>query len=316
MDVDPPREETPKVPKRHDFLWFPDGNVVLATDASLFKVHKSLLAVHSSVFRDMFELPNVGHAGVVPGRDDAGLASEAYEGVPMVTLVGDKGEDVAHLLRAVFEPNTKYDFNTVRKNVILHISRNYPKTLREYDALYGYNSPMFGKRRTECHFPLLAAAVTAEVDVLLPSLFLACSELDINEIIRQSQSITLETLRILIDGRERLAYVKVEIVDTLSQQLRTMDANGECQNEVPCLQDACFIDIQDFVISSLGDIVGEQVVRYYLSPVCKGCGSFMARMVDEERKGKWDDMPSHFDSEFAFTDWKELKAKLKAILES
>lgn len=106
MDVDAQLQRPQTSPKPHNFLWFTDGNVVLATDTYLFKVHKSLLAVHSSVFKDMFELPNVGHDSSNlegPGRSDAAFASETYEGAQVVTLVGDKGADVAHLLRAVFE---------------------------------------------------------------------------------------------------------------------------------------------------------------------------------------------------------------------
>lgn len=50
-------ETTSTTPKHHDVLWFTDGNVVLETDTYLFRVHKSLLSFHSTVFRDMFELP-------------------------------------------------------------------------------------------------------------------------------------------------------------------------------------------------------------------------------------------------------------------
>ena len=89
------REEDTEVeaPQRHDILWLPDGNVVLATDAYLFKVYKGLLSMKSSVFRDMFDLAST--------KD--GIGQDMYDGVPLVRLVGDEGEDVVHLLRAVFE---------------------------------------------------------------------------------------------------------------------------------------------------------------------------------------------------------------------
>lgn len=99
MDID---VESQNTPKPHDFLWFSDGSVVLATDLYLFKVHKSLLSLHSSVFKDMFEPPNMDDS--VAGGIGARPAQEMYQGLPLVILVGDKGEDVAHLLRAVFEP--------------------------------------------------------------------------------------------------------------------------------------------------------------------------------------------------------------------
>lgn len=102
MCVDAQQEDSSKKPKPHNFLWFPDGNVILATDSYLFKVHKSLLSLHSSVFKDMFELPNVD--GVVSDKlNITGTALELYEDLPLVLLVGDKGEDVVHLLRTIYE---------------------------------------------------------------------------------------------------------------------------------------------------------------------------------------------------------------------
>ena len=88
-------------PQPHELLWFSDGNVVLATDQYLFKVHKSLLALHSSVFKDMFELLNVD--GSNAAEICVGSEQDVYEGLPLVTLVGDKGEDVVHLLRTIYE---------------------------------------------------------------------------------------------------------------------------------------------------------------------------------------------------------------------
>lgn len=92
--------------QKHDCLWFSDGNVVLASGSLLFRVHKGVLALHSTVFRDMFDLPIVSTGD----NDDAGdpstlgvISPDLYDGLPMVLLSGDKGEDVAHLLRTVYE---------------------------------------------------------------------------------------------------------------------------------------------------------------------------------------------------------------------
>ena len=87
-------------PKPFESLWFPDGNVVLATDAYLFKVHKSMLSSQSSVFRDMFDLP------LVDGPDESevgGMVPETYDGLPLVKLADEKGEELMYLLRAVYE---------------------------------------------------------------------------------------------------------------------------------------------------------------------------------------------------------------------
>jgi len=39
----------------HDRIRYFGGNIVLATDNFIFRIHKRVLAAHSSVFKDMFE---------------------------------------------------------------------------------------------------------------------------------------------------------------------------------------------------------------------------------------------------------------------
>jgi len=108
MDVDIVQQgESQKLrPEHHGVLWFPDGNVVLATDSLLFRVHKSVLSLHSSVFKDMFDIAFTP-AGNFPGSSGEQVgainarSSEEYEGLPLVLMAGDNGKEVAHLLQAV-----------------------------------------------------------------------------------------------------------------------------------------------------------------------------------------------------------------------
>lgn len=60
---------------------------MLATDSQVFRVHKSVLSLHSSAFKDMFNLTFVA-PGDVENRDTAGaaLARQEFEGLPLVVL--------------------------------------------------------------------------------------------------------------------------------------------------------------------------------------------------------------------------------------
>lgn len=103
-------------PQRHETLWLSDGNVVLSTTTHLFRVHKSMLAMRSSVFKDMFDLSTTEDVDVVGGDEDdgevIGIAPELYEGLPMVALE-DEGEDVEHLLKAIYEPRCVVLLSTI-----------------------------------------------------------------------------------------------------------------------------------------------------------------------------------------------------------
>lgn len=76
-----------QAPKRHEKLWFGDGNVVLLAENTAFKVHCSILAQHSTVFADLFELSQPG-AG----------AAEELDDVPMIRLAFDDPQEMADLL--------------------------------------------------------------------------------------------------------------------------------------------------------------------------------------------------------------------------
>jgi len=82
---------------KHVDLWFCDGSVILQADSTLFRVHKSQLSRRSTVFSDMFTLPQ---PCVITTH--ATLADETYEGCPVVTL-HDSAEDVANLLLALYD---------------------------------------------------------------------------------------------------------------------------------------------------------------------------------------------------------------------
>ena len=59
----PDVDEKPFV--NHPTLYFDDGNVILTTGRTLFCVHRSLLAKHSPVFRELFQQEHDQFRGLV-----------------------------------------------------------------------------------------------------------------------------------------------------------------------------------------------------------------------------------------------------------
>lgn len=89
-----PRHESSTVdndarfPTRSD-IWFDDGSVVLQAELVQFRVHRTVLARHSSIFKDMFSIPQPPCGAMV-------------EGCPLV-LLHDNSEDVYHILTALYD---------------------------------------------------------------------------------------------------------------------------------------------------------------------------------------------------------------------
>ena len=72
---------------RHSGLWFQDGNIVLLAEETAFKIHRSMLARHSSVFRDMFELSQPSSEEVVDGCPVVRLHDSSHELADFIDVI-------------------------------------------------------------------------------------------------------------------------------------------------------------------------------------------------------------------------------------
>jgi BTB/POZ domain len=78
----------PTVPERGD-PWLDDGNIILQAESTQFRVVRSILSASSSVFGDMFGIPQPENENLV-------------DGCPVVH-VSDTADDLHHVLKAVFD---------------------------------------------------------------------------------------------------------------------------------------------------------------------------------------------------------------------
>ncbi|KAJ7770507.1 hypothetical protein B0H16DRAFT_1306595 [Mycena metata] len=121
-------------------IWYSDGSVVLQAQNTQFRVHFSILSLHSTFFRSMQGLPQP--------RDQP-----TVEGCPLIVL-HDSVADVENLLKALYNPDLfndeaipfayiasfvrlgrKYEFMSLLKIALGRLAFENPPTLKEYDAL-------------------------------------------------------------------------------------------------------------------------------------------------------------------------------------
>ncbi|KAI0315092.1 hypothetical protein OF83DRAFT_1133640, partial [Amylostereum chailletii] len=145
---------------RSDKVWMEDGNIILrvandkvtTNSAILFKVHKFVLATHSTFFRDLFDGPQTAFEA----------ASEKYQGLPVMEMQDDS-EDLCDFLRALYYPSfthrrhlmnkdelprsafpamhagvlrlaSKYDAQDIREVVVEAFHEEWPSRLLLWDA--------------------------------------------------------------------------------------------------------------------------------------------------------------------------------------
>lgn len=83
---------------RYPPLWYEDGNVVLAVEGRLFRVHRSILSQRSAVFRDMFELAQA-------------TSTDIIEGCPIVHMP-DSAHDLTYFITALYSGGNEPYFRT------------------------------------------------------------------------------------------------------------------------------------------------------------------------------------------------------------
>ena len=78
---------------RDSEVWFEDGNIVVVAQNTAFRFHKSVVSLHSSVFRDLFSIPQPSLMGEE--------VDETFDGCPVVR-VSDTSYDFRELIRAIY----------------------------------------------------------------------------------------------------------------------------------------------------------------------------------------------------------------------
>ena len=73
--------------KHDEEFWLEDGNIILISRSTAFRIYRGLLAEQSSVFADMFTA-------------SSSKPDESYEGCPVIHL-SESPEDLRHFLRVL-----------------------------------------------------------------------------------------------------------------------------------------------------------------------------------------------------------------------
>ncbi|KAK7025089.1 BTB domain-containing protein [Favolaschia claudopus] len=134
------RQRTEHAPLTRSNTWRSDGNVVLQAGNTQYRVHWSVLSLHSPVFHDMQGLPQPPEQPII-------------EGCPVIELLDDP-QDVEYLLEALYTPTflgqkkipfpavgalirlgRKYEFKALFDLVVGRLASEFPTTLKGYDAM-------------------------------------------------------------------------------------------------------------------------------------------------------------------------------------
>jgi hypothetical protein len=224
-------------------VWFEDGSVVLSAEKREFRVHRSLLSLHSVVFRDMFSIPQRSDLpeGPIELHDDpddlAHLLHALYDISPYVlsplsvrathrasSTFGNNDRHDFRVVSGILRLSTKYILDPLRTLAIDHLSVAWPTALRAWDAREDVP-------RVQYPSPIDVINLARELNVpsLLPAAFYDLSRFPFAQIFEPPDTHRLCSTSALSNADiQRLALGKEAAQNHITHLIRAMGSIHSC----------------------------------------------------------------------------------------
>ncbi|KZP29328.1 hypothetical protein FIBSPDRAFT_816281 [Athelia psychrophila] len=302
--------ETAAKPLVRSEIWFHDGNIVLQADRTQFKIYQGLLSANSTVFADMFLVPQPPPSG-----------GELVEGCAVVHL-SDSAIDVTYVLEAlckrshvtINEPvsiaivaafvrlGQKYQIDAVLSEALKRLYHEFPVELEDYDI----NNCWAMISNSDCI--LIDVANLAREQNLLSVLPLAlecCSREDSDFLVkgvkREGHSVTLSP------ADERMVFAAndplLRLQSTTTFSWLTADGPDECEAPDDCNNGRNQILRDSFFPCSLYASLATWDQEWEEYTICDECLAKAKGLHASGRQRYWDNIPSIF----GLPGWEELK---------
>jgi len=117
-------------------LWYEDGNVILVATNQAFRVHRGVLSQHSSVFRDLFTVPQPSSALLVDGCAVVHLADDPLHLEFLLSAMYDRSffngagklQRIAEVASGILSLSHKYDIESFYEEAMYRLLEDYPAT--------------------------------------------------------------------------------------------------------------------------------------------------------------------------------------------
>ncbi|KAJ7287171.1 hypothetical protein C8J57DRAFT_578652 [Mycena rebaudengoi] len=314
-------DAVPKAITRSE-IWHDDGSVILQAANVQFRVHWSILSLHSSVFRGMRGVPQP------PDQD-------TVEGCPVVEL-SDAVVDVECLLKALYDPlfnqislplhvitsiirlSRKYDFKLLLDAAVERLTHENPTSLEEYDALLdengGYSSTRVEYSASLLHDTIIVARENNLYSVLPSAYYRLLTEycgrasIIFDGLARDDGTTAMLShadQRACLIGEGNLLRAQFQAGNTwgwlLEKEYPTKD-DGCTEVSVCTLKRETLF--RNFAVPRLWALAYSPV--YTASVFCRHCNSHFRSALSAGRNKIWEALPTFFD----LPAWEELRNEL------
>ncbi|KAH9932290.1 uncharacterized protein B0H18DRAFT_52707 [Fomitopsis serialis] len=290
--------------------WFYDGNIDIVAEGIAFRVHRSVLSLHSDLFRDMLSIPQA---------QDAGTSSD----VPAVDVT-DSADDMRHLLLTLyhnnkhFKPDKKVDFEVV--NTLVHIAHKYQvqnvldeamsrikalfpgtmhaliKVLDEYPAGH---TMKYEDTKTNSLRVIEIARLVGDTSLLRPAYYRLCQHVrrggpEVDESLKDSDPLSAafdEVTRRAVAGAPHLRLATLEVREEAFMTSTAEECFQDDCLEVLSSMNACMVDEQSLLCDAFDCVDMEG----WSDTLCGRCVSLVQGRENDAQERVWEQLPTFFN---------------------
>ncbi|KAH8828624.1 hypothetical protein DL96DRAFT_1012511 [Flagelloscypha sp. PMI_526] len=300
--------------------WFDDGNLILqSNDGIRFKVYRGLLALHSTVFSDMFTLPQPLNQELVESCPFVVLPVSGVELTIFLQLISTQSGSFFESdssvsfdqLSVMLRLGKKYNVQRLRHNAVRILCEAYPGTLGAFDKSSKH------LLSTATALELAWLAFSENVDIVLPILcYISIDLTDLPCLLRDECK--KNNGEPLVTSPEFKTFLAAGLVSAFVGQsgltFSWLDSTAgtwvpECATERKCRKAIDKLAHEHFGPKDHAAEIGLTCLFsqkwWPPSNLCENCVDEMEDRQEDDRAKFWDALPSFF----GLPPWEELRKK-------
>ncbi|KDR77421.1 hypothetical protein GALMADRAFT_224801 [Galerina marginata CBS 339.88] len=252
-ETDAPPNDPPPVTRSSQF-WFEDGSVIIQAESIQYRVHRSVLSLHSTVLKDCFQIPQPDGEPTVDSCPVLHLSDSATDIEHLFCLfyalydTHDLHKPIPFAITSItIRLGRKYDLIRFVTDAMARLKHGFPNQLRKWDEVD--LSEVFTETKGLL-FDVINLAYEFSINSILPAAFLQlCQTYTLLEILQGEERddksmavLSLQALQTCLVGRDK-------VVRALPRGISTFFIQDRAFQSPNCVQPACpgeFLDILFF----------------------------------------------------------------------
>ncbi|KAJ7443803.1 hypothetical protein FB451DRAFT_1149473 [Mycena latifolia] len=314
------RTETDREPEPlvRSEIWMPYGDIILQAESTQFRVNRDILAHQSSVFKDMFSIPQPPNEPMVEGCPIVHVSDAAKDWQLLLEVLYDpftltNAQQPFPVLAAMLRLGRKYDFRKAKDDAVARIHSEFPADFKGWEQV-GDEFTHIVTPRVGLLIELLNLAYECGICTSIPTLAMSClNRYTLDTLFKGVQRDDGSYVAVASDANKLvLAVAHNRFLLFQRENMAWLDGDDvipheSCESRVRCKEQKGVLLLNCIMTSEEDE---DHKFAFTIDPwgvssaeLCDICEEGAKASYETSRQKCWDLLPSFF----GLPDWKDLK---------